>query len=360
MAQDEAMERAGCVVGVAPGTVPGTAASQTEAADASAGPTAVSAKRPVLLHLSMPFYPVARPWTSERLLVATDVDRAAYVDALTREALGAAPDFADCRVPAMLVGGSGGVAAHMADDRLGALLRDVRRRFDLACDDGAPAEVTLTAHPGMVSAATLDACRKGHVTRLYLGFGTSSAAEARELGRFMGPEAMEVTRTVVGTFRVDLAFGLLVGIPGQTARSAVASVEAVLGYGAAAVSLREFELDPASALAADRSAHDEAWRAQAAHRLPDAGERAGLRAAMEGRLRSAGFAEYLPGEWALPGRESRYLQLAAQGSELLGFGLGACTRFGGVEARNTDDLATYLRFSDDPERCIAAVRPLVG
>ncbi len=352
MAEDMTMDREGR--GTAPGAVPGVAASQAAASEAS------SAKRPVLLHLGMPFYPVSRPWTSERLLVATDVDRAAYVDALTREVLGAAPDFADCRVPAVLVGGGGGIAAHMADDRLGALLRDVRQRFDLTCDDGAPAEVTLTAHPGMVSAATLDACRKGHVTRLHLDFGTSSAAEARELGRFMGPEAMEVTRTVLAASKLDLAFGLLAGIPGQTARSAVASVEAVLGYGAAAVTLREFELDPASALAADRAAHDDAWRAQVAHRLPDAGERAELLAAMADRLRDAGFAEYLPGEWALPGHESRYLQLEAQGSELLGFGLGACTRFGGVEARNTGDLATYLRFSDDPERCIAAVRPLAG
>ncbi len=238
------------------------------------GQGAGQGKRPVLVHLRMPFYPIERSWTSETLFAAADVDREAYVGALAREVLDAAPDFADCRVHAVLVGG--GVAAHMADGRLGALLRDVRQQFDLTCEDGTPAEVVLTAHPGMVSAATLDACRRGHVTRLAVDFATSSSAEARELGRFLGPEAMEVTRTVLASSRLTLAFGLLAGIPGQTERSAVATVKAALGYGAQAVSLRAFELDPASRMAAERRGRDDAWLAQPAHRLPDAAEWGGV------------------------------------------------------------------------------------
>ena len=71
----------------------------------------------------------------------------------------------------------------------------------------------------------------------------------------------------------------------------------------------------------------------------------------------AGFGEYLPGRWALPGHESLYEVLVAAGTtETLGFGLGARTLFDGVEARNTSDLFAYLRFSDDPEKCVATVR----
>lgn len=327
------------------------AGSTTAAAAGDAGPG-----RTVIVNLAMPFYPIARPWTRAGLLEAAAVDREAYVAALAREVEGAVPDFADCRVAAVLVGGGGGVAAHMADGRLGALLRTVRQRFDLTAADSVPAEVALTAHPGMVSAATLDACRMGHVTRLVLDYATSSSTEARELGRFMGPEAMEVTRTVLGSTRIDLSFTLLVGIPGQTERSGVASVEAALGYGATAVRLERFSLDPACRLARDRAARDDVWRAQPPHRLPAPDERGAIADAMGERLRAEGFAEYLPGEWALPGHECRYLQLAAAGCETLGFGLGAVTRFGGVYARNTDDWATYLRFSDDPARCIAEVR----
>lgn len=316
---------------------------------------AAGEKRCVAMSLAMPFYPIERAWTSEALLLAPNVDRAAYLAALSREALGAAPDFADCRVPALWVGG--GIAGHMADDALGALLRSLRQSFDLTCEDGTPAEITLAVHPGMVAASTTDACRIGHITRLVFDYATSSPAEWQELGRFMGPDAMEITRTVLGPKnRLDLAFELLVGIPGQTERSARASVEDVVALGAAHVRLKPFALDPACKLAAERAKQTEHWRSHQLHRIADDAGRAQMLAIMGERLRAEGFAEYLPGEWALPGHESRYLRMRAANSELLGFGLGARTLFQGVEARNTCDLATYLRYSDDPEHCIVETR----
>lgn len=311
-------------------------------------------KRVVAMTLAMPFYPVERSWAGGPLLLASEVDREAYVAALAREALGAAPDFGDCRVAAVQVGGTrGGIAGHMADDRLGNLLRSLRQSFDLASEDGAPAEVTLSVHPGMVSASTVDACRRGHVTRLAVDFGTSSVTEWREAGRFLGPDAMQVTREVLGpASKLDLAFTLWAGAPAQTQRSAAQTVADVLAFGAVHVTLEDFALDPASRLAAERAGHTDAWRALPMHRLPAAEERAALRAAMADALRQEGFAEYLPGRWALPGRESRWERMRARGCEELGFGLGARTLFDGVEARNTSDLSTYLRFSDNPEKCI--------
>ena len=38
---------------------------------------------------------------------------------------------------------------------------------------------------------------------------------------------------------------------------------------------------------------------------------------------------------------------------LLGFGVNAVTRMDGVEAVNTGDLNTYIRFSPDPEKLTA-------
>lgn len=210
----------------------------------------------------------------------------------------------------------------------------------------------MRAHPGLVSAATLDTCRIGHVTRLRFDYATGSATEASELGRAFGPSAMEVTLEVLGNSKLDLGFELLVGIPGQTVRSAVSSVESVLKHGATSVHLGIYELSGSCALAKERAEHDEAWLDHPAHRLPATEQRAEMVTAMADKLRAEGFAEYLPGEWALPGHEYRFLQMYAQGIDVLGFGLGARTRFDGVGASNTDDLSTYLRFSDDPARCI--------
>lgn len=323
----------------------------------------MAAKREITISLSMPFYPIERPWTSDALLVAANVDREAYLAALAREVLGAAPDYGDCCIGAVYAGG--GIATHMADASLGTLLGDCRRSYDMTRADGSPSEITLRAHPGMVAAATLDACRTGKVTRLVLECATFSAEQARELGRFLcGPEAMAVTQQVLaGAIDgphawIDLEIELWLGIPGQTERSAVQDVRRAIEIGAHAISLRTFALDPQSKLAKDRAGMTPEQLRRHIHRLPDAQDRAAIESAVSLELAAAGFAQYLPGEWALEGHESHYRSLRAAGCDNLGFGLGSCTQFDRMLARDTADLATYLQYSDDPARCIAETRAL--
>lgn len=310
--------------------------------------------RPVVVELRMPFSPEAGAMRVPGMLDPRMVDGHAYVEALTREVLASALDYADCQVQAVAL--TGGMAAHVADDALGVLLRDVRQNFNLAPG----AEIALRARPGMVAAASVDAFRIGHVSRIVMDYATSSLKEWRALGRALDPSAMDVTRMVLGALpecghgvrladrEADLAFELLVGIPGQTPASARASVEAALAYGASEVRLGDYR--PAANLAVPASA---------TACTPSAEEAEQVRAAMQGTLAAAGFGEYLPGRWTLPGHESPYEVLVAAGTtETLGFGLGARTLFDGVEARNTSDLFTYLRFSDDPEKCVATVHRL--
>lgn len=304
-----------------------------------------------LMCLSMPFYPGEQPWTDAPQLDRRSCDAESYVEAMGREVLGAAGDYSDCRIPALWVGG--GVATHMADDKLAKLLRSIRQSFRLAAEDGAPAEITLRTHPGQVSAATMDACRIGHVTNLRFDYATGVEGEAREMGRAYGPSVMDITQMVLGNAKLDLSFELWAGIPGQTPHSAATSVQSALKYGATSVHVGEYRLPEDCKLARSRAKESEEWRALPPHRLPSAEERGEIVAAMQERLAAEGFVEYLPGEWALPGHELRYLQLHAEGMDVLGFGLGARTRFDGVGATNTGKLETYLRCSDDPSRCIA-------
>lgn len=307
--------------------------------------------RPVVLELRMPFSPEAGGDGVPGMLDPRMVDGHAYVGALAREVLASAPDYADCQVQAVAL--TDGMAAHVADDALGALLRDIRQSFNLVPG----AEIALRVRPGMVSAASVDAFRIGHVSRIVVDYATSLLKEWRALGRALDPSAMDVTRAVFGSQaerghgvrlagrEADLAFELLVGIPGQTPVSARASVEAALTYGASEVRLGDCE--PTANLAVP---------VPAATRTLNTEETGRVREAIRETLAAAGFAEYLPERWALPGHESRYEALTAAGTmETLGFGLGARTRFDEVEARNTSELSTYLRFSDDPEKCVATV-----
>ncbi len=310
-----------------------------------------AASRPVVLELRMPFSPEAGGDGTPGMLDPRMVDGHAYVAALSREVLASAADYGDCQVEAVAL--TGGMAAHVADDALGSLLRNVRQRFDVA----PRAEVSLRVRPGMVAATSVDMMRIGHVGRVVVDYATSSLDEWRTLGRKLDPGAMDVTRMVLGPRRegepgiklgdreADLAFELLIGIPGQIPATARASVEVALGYGATEVRLEDCK--PVANLAAP---------AAASARHLGIAEQEQVRTAMGETLSAAGFAEYLPGRWALPGHESRHEALSVAGTvEMLGFGLGARTFFDGVEARNTFDLRTYLCFSDDPERCVATV-----
>ena len=308
--------------------------------------------RPIMLDLRMPFSPEAGGDGMPGMLDPRTVDCHAYVAALSREVLACASDYVDCQVGAVAL--TGGMAAHVADDALSALLRDVRQNFNLAPD----VEISLRARTGMVAAASVDMMRVGHVGRIVMDYATSSLDEWRMLGRRLDPGAMDVTRMVLGPCgkdglgvklgdrEADLAFELLVGISGQSPASARESVETALDYGASEVRLEDCR--PVANLAVP---------AAAATRALSAVEITQVRTAMGEALSAAGFAEYLPGRWALPGHESRHEVLVAQGTvETLGFGLAARTLFDGIEARNTSDLRTYLRFSDDPEKCVATVR----
>ena len=308
--------------------------------------------RPVVLELRMPFSPEAGGDGVPGMLDPRMVDGHAYVGALAREVLASAPDYADCQVQAVAL--TDGMAAHVADDALGALLRDIRQSFNLVPG----AEIALRVRPGMVAAASVDAFRIGYVSRIVVDYATSLLKEWRALGRALDPSAMDVTRAVFGSQverghgvclagrDIDLAFELLVGIPGQTPVSARSSVEAALAYGASEVRLEDCE--PTANLTVPASAATRTLSTEEAGRV---------REAMHETLAAAGFVEYLPERWALPGHESRYEALMATGAtETLGFGLGARTLFDGVEARNTSELSTYLRFSDDPEKCVATVR----
>ena len=308
--------------------------------------------RPIVVELRMPFSPEAGGNGVPGMLDPRMVDGHAYVEALAREVLASAPDYADCQVQAVAL--TDGMAAHVADDVLGALLRDIRQSFNLVPG----AEIALRVRPGMVAAASVDAFRIGHVSRIVMDYATSSLREWRALSRALDPSAMDVTRMVLGALpecghgvrladrEADLAFELLVGIPGQTPVSARSSVEAALAYGASEVRLEDCE--PTANLTVPASAATRTLSTEEAGRV---------REAMHETLAAAGFVEYLPERWALPGHESRYETLMATGAtETLGFGLGARTLFDGVEARNTSELSTYLRFSDDPEKCVATVR----
>ncbi len=306
-------------------------------------------KRDLLLYLGVPFCPQQCRYCRKRSVEALPGLRKRYATALRREIEFSAPDFSDCTVPAVWVGG--GIPGHMFDEELGKLLRDMPSLFDMQGDP----EITLKVHPGMVSIETVNSCRRGRVTRLSVEYATGSTFEHRELGRFLGTKAMDISKMVLANTDFVLSFDIMVGAPGQTQATLHQSLDAALLYGATHISIHPFELISGTELWKDRQANGGKYQMNPHRRLPSPSERDGFLADVDEYLVRQGFACYLPNHYALPGAECRYRLLEARGEDVLGFGLGAETLFRGARSVNTDDMATYLGHSDDPERCIARI-----
>ena len=76
------------------------------------------------------------------------------------------------------------------------------------------------------------------------------------------------------------------------------------------------------------------------------------------RRDSMGFVQYLPRRWAKPGCEDKFWQGAANGMDVLAFGLSAYTRLDGMITTNTSDLNTYLAHSADYEQITVSTVPV--
>lgn len=301
---------------------------------------------PVILSIQTPFYPIPSSYDKRCLHpMSNPALLEAYADALRREIEAAAPDYADCLVEAVQVGG--GIAGHAFDEQLGALLRDMHSWFHFAPD----AEISLEVHPGMVSVDTLTACRRGKVTTLRVDYATADVFESEAMGRFLPPSAMDTTRMILANATVRLSFDLLVGLPGQSAGSLVHTLEKAAAYGAAEIVLHSLELVPGTPFA-DRQAAAYAASTSPRKHLPNEKERAALWQSAEEWLDAHGYHPTVPGRYAQEGGASRFHQLKAEKHALLGFGVGAHTRMDGVEAVNISGLEEYIRYSPDPLKLV--------
>ena len=299
---------------------------------------------PITLEIRMPFYPAPSVYEKRRLFSLEDLQRAEdYVAALRREMEGCAGEYADCQVEAIHVGG--GIAAHVADEALGDLLRDLRGWFPVTPD----AEITWNAYPGMVSAETLYSCKKGHVTGLDIDYATADPFESDALQRFLPPSAMDVTARVLAGSTLRLSFDLLLGLPGQSEVSLQRTLEKISSYSAKEIVLHLLEEIPGTLFARELAG---AYRKSTSPRrhLPDEKERTVLWQSAEKWLVKNGYEPSFPGHYALPGQASRYHHLLSGDCPRLGFGLGAFTKMDGVCAVNTQDMDYYLRHSSEPEK----------
>jgi putative oxygen-independent coproporphyrinogen III oxidase len=225
----------------------------------------------------------------------------------------------------------GGTPSYVDARRLGGVLGTLKEIFGISSS----AEITAEANPDDLDASKVVAFRDVGINRLSIGVQSLADAELVPLERRHDAEAAR--RAVSEAARVfgNVSADLMIGIPGQTRESLLASVDGLVSCGISHLSVYLLEMEKASRLVSLKKERPELF--------PDDDEMADRWEAVDERLTAAGFPRYELSNWARPGFESRHNLKYWTLTPVLGFGVGAHSYDGRRRYANTGILSEYLR-----------------
>jgi oxygen-independent coproporphyrinogen-3 oxidase len=225
----------------------------------------------------------------------------------------------------------GGTPSYVDARRLGRLLGTLEEIFGVSSD----LEITAEANPDDLDAPKLAALHDVGVNRLSIGVQSLVDAELVPLER--RHDAAAARRAVWEAARVfgNVSADLMIGIPGQTRETLLASVDGLLEAGVTHLSAYLLEIDKAPKLVA--------LKAEQPALFANDEEMADLWEEVDERLTAAGLPRYEMSNWARPGFESRHNLKYWTLTPVLGFGVSAHSFDGRRRYANTGMLSEYLR-----------------
>ncbi len=227
----------------------------------------------------------------------------AVIEALDRWA-----DTTDATADTLYFGG--GTPSLMGGERLGRLISHADKRFRLF--SGNTPEVTMEANPADDLEDTLRGFVAAGGNRLSLGMQSTHGDELAHLGRRHTPQ--QTDRAVQTARRVgfnNISLDLMLGIPGQTVDTAVASAHQIAEWGIEHASAYMLKLEPNTPFG------------QQPPILPDDDRTADIYLAVMEALDSHGYGQYEISNTARPGFYSRHNYKYWNGDFYLGIGPAA-------------------------------------
>jgi oxygen-independent coproporphyrinogen-3 oxidase len=225
----------------------------------------------------------------------------------------------------------GGTPSYVDPLRLGGVLSTLEEIFGFSSN----MEITAEANPDDLGSEKLSALLALGINRLSIGVQSLVDAELVPLER--RHDAAAARRAVSEAVRGfgNVSADLMIGIPGQTVETLLASVDGLLSCGISHLSAYLLEMEKAPRLVALKKERPELF--------PDDDEMADRWEAVDGRLTAEGLPRYELSNWARPGFESRHNLKYWTLVPVLGFGVGAHSYDGTKRSANTGMLAEYLR-----------------
>lgn len=284
------------------------------------------------MELHIPFCVHAGSWYRRPVITGRNTERLHfYAMALKTELEANASEFSDCTVSAIHLGG--GQSSAVEGEDLLSLIKTINDLYDLQKD----APITMQSLPTDISGANVPFFRRARISRY--DFWVLSL-EGKDFSHLDCQDTTKLIPYVSNIIHADerhnMGFVLLYGKESISAQNFRRSLIAFTRSNAIHLILQRYEGEGAS------SEIDSEKRLQQARTL----------------LPEQGFHEYLPCRFAKEGCEDRFSSLEAEGTDVISFGMGARTRFEGVETENTMDLKTYFLHSDDYKKITVSAKKI--
>lgn len=242
-----------------------------------------------------------------------------YVAALLREIERRAGFDADT----VYIGG--GTPSTLYRGAISTILQALRAHNRIA--DGA--EITIEANPDSASDEFFAECRDAGVNRISLGLQTTSDTLLRGIGRIHTfarfTEAFERAKRADMRINVDL----MLGLPDQTERDALDSLETVLRFDPGHISLYALSVEENTPL------YTRGY-------VPDTDAQAAMYDACRQRMLSADYMRYEVSNFARKGQESRHNLKYWTMQPYLGLGAAAHSFDGHTRFSNTENVSAYM------------------
>jgi oxygen-independent coproporphyrinogen-3 oxidase len=204
----------------------------------------------------------------------------------------------------------GGTPTALPQDAFRRLLEGLFQLFGSSLN-----EWTVEANPESLSQEKLAAMIDAGVNRLSIGIQSMEERELEILGRNARRVDNEKALALARRSGMDLSADLIAGVPGQTEKTLVASLLALLDSGVDHVSLYDLSIEAGTAL--------EKKLRQGFLLLPEEDRSYEARKAAEGVLKAAGYSRYEVSNFCRPGKESRHNSAYWAMVSYVGIGSGA-------------------------------------
>ncbi|MGM9942424.1 MAG: radical SAM protein [Bulleidia sp.] len=255
----------------------------------------------------------------------------AYAMAVMREIETYRNEFDDYTVEAVCIDGGSPALVPAAD--LAAILRKLKDVFHVSEN----AFISVCTMPGEYSRAFLDRLRDNGVNFYIVSIPTIQESLHNLLSRPYNLDAITMADTAIRNFRMrDLSFEVMYGIPGQSEKDVICDLEKTFSYNSEHYTLYPLIIHSSSRIAeqcAPVSTQEKVKQFIVARQL----------------LEQKGYRQYTSCDFALAGKENRYILMQDETMDQIGIGYHADTLLEGIRYHNGPDINTYMNSSDNPE-----------